>query len=179
MTRALARSTLVASLALTTACAGLAGPPPARVLDSRLIVGNMGARNGYELRNAAPEPRPDAPRADNQRRRPVTPILFWLGIGLTAAGGASTIGTASAGYATQRQLASGYRDNISSEDARTLEARGAALQKISIASAIVTVVGALIAVTTYGYDWTHCGPLAPKKRRDTAPPGRCKAADDK
>lgn len=178
--RTSSRAALVATLTLTTACAGLEGPPPARTLDSRLLVGNMGTRNSFELRNQPAEPRPAEPRtADNQRKRPVTPILFWLGIGLTAVGGASTIATASAGFATQRQLANGYRDNISAEDARNLESRGAGLQKAAIASAIVTVIGALIAVTTYGYDWTHCGPLAPKKRRDTAPPGRCQAADDK
>lgn len=178
--RPLGRAVLVAGLALTTACAAFEAPSPARVLDSRLMVGNMAVRNGYELRNQPAEPRPaDQPRADVQRKRPVTPILFWLGIGLTAVGGVGTIATGSAAYATQRQLYNGYHSNIAADDARSLESRGAALNKASIAGAVITVVGAVLALATYGYDWTNCGPLAPKRRRDTAPPGRCQAADNK
>jgi hypothetical protein len=180
-------TTLSASLALTTACAGLeatTSPPGAtRILDERLMVGNMAARNSFELRNQAPEPRPAEPRADvttsSSSRRPVTPILFWLGIGMAAVGGVGLVSTGAAGYATQRQISNGYHSNIDSAETRTLEARGAALNKVTIASAVVTIVGAVLAITTYGYDYTHCGPLAPKKRRDAAPPGRCQAADNK
>lgn len=178
------RLALACSLALTTACAGLeasTSPPGSpRILDERLMVGNMAARNSFELRNQAPEPRPAEPRADvTTSRRPVTPILFWLGIGLTAVGGVGLVSTGAAGYATQRQISNGYHSNIDSSDVRTLEARGAALNKVTIASAVVTVIGAVLAITTYGYDYTNCGPLAPKKRRDVAPPGRCQAADNK
>lgn len=172
------RLTLTAGLALTTACAGFE-PQPTRVLDSRLMVGNMGLRNSYELRNQPAEPRPaDSPVAV-QRRRPITPILFWLGIGMTAVGGVSTVATASASYATQRQIANGYQTNISAREVDDLVTRGGNLRSASIASAVVTVIGALLAATTYGYDYTHCGPLAPKRRRDTAPAGRCAAADSK
>ena len=41
---------------------------------------------------------------------------------------------------------------------------------ISLAPSLIARLGPLIgggimAATTYGYDYTHCGPLAPKKRR--------------
>jgi hypothetical protein len=173
------RLALTAGLALTTACAGLESPQPARVLDARLMVGNMAARNSFELRNQPAEPRPADARVDTERRRPVTPILFWLGIGMTAVGGVSTVATGAAGFATQRQIINGYRDNITVEDRRTLEDRGYTLNKITIASAVVTVIGAVLTAVVYGYDYTNCGPLAPKRRRDNAPPGRCAAADNK
>lgn len=177
-TSRLTRSALVAGLALTTACASFELPASSPVLDSRLMVGNMAVRNGYELRNQPADPRPE-PRADARRKRPITPILFWLGIGMTIAGGVGTVATGSAAFATQRQLSNGYNSNIASDDARALEARGEGLRKASIATAVITVVGAVLAIATYGHDYTHCGPLAPKKRRDAAPPGRCQTADNK
>lgn len=171
------RLTLVAGLALTTACAGF--EPPTRVLDSRLMVGNMAARNSYELRNQPAEPRPADMPVQTRSRRPVTPILFWLGIGMVSVGGVSTIATSAAGYATQRQLANGYHSNLTVEDRMAYETRGAGLQKAAIASIVVTVIGTILAAATYGHDYTNCGPLAPKRRRDNAPPGRCQAADTK
>ncbi len=173
------RLALTAGLALTTACAGLEAPQPARVLDARLMVGNMAARNSFELRNQPAEPRAADVRVDTERRRPITPILFWLGIGMTAVGGVTTVATGAAGFATQRQIINGYHDNISVEDRRAFESRGATLNKVTIAGAVVTVIGAVLALAVYGHDYTNCGPLAPKKRRDTAPPGRCAAADNK
>jgi hypothetical protein len=178
-------SCLVAVLGLTTACAGLE-PQPVR-LDARLAslnIGNMGVRNGYELRNASAI----AGRADvtvpvddtrPRERRPITPVLFWLGIGLTAVGGVSTIGTAAGGYATQRQISSDYRGSATADEIHTLERRGETLNKATIASVVVTVVGAVLALTSYGVDYTRCGPLAPKRRRQTAPQGRCAAEDSK
>lgn len=171
------RLTLTAGLALTTACASFE-PPPARILDARLMVGNMAVKNSYELRNQPAAPQSDAPVV-SERRRPLTPILFWLGIGMTAVGGVSTIATGAAAYGTQRQIVNGYHQNLAVDDRMNYETRGANLNKATIASAVVTVIGALLAATTYGYDYTHCGPLAPKRRRDTAPAGRCQAADNK
>jgi len=169
-------STLVAVLSLSTACAGVE-PQPALHLDPRLNVGNMGARNSFELRNAAgsSERSDPAPTA----RRPVTPVLFWLGIGLTAAGGGTLVGSASAAAATRNQLRTAYSDGTSVERVDELERRGSNLNKVSIAGAVLMVAGAIMALTSYGYDYTRCGPLAPKRRRDTAPPGRCTAPDNK
>ena len=181
-------SCLVAALCLSTACAGLETQtvrlPPIDARLASLNIGNMGVRNSYELRNAGPiagradtsAPVDDArPRA----RRPIIPVLFWLGIGLTAVGGVSTIGTAAAGYATQRQISGDYRGSASAADVHTLEHRGAVLNKATIAGVVVTVIGAVLALTSYGVDYTRCGPLAPKRRRQTAPPGRCAVEDSK
>ena len=176
-------STLVAVLTLSTACAGLE-PPTRMQLDPRLNVGNMGERSNFELRteaamaaragqtSTAPDTQPGA-------RKPVTPVLFWLGIGMLAVGGVGTIGTASAGYATQRQLSNGYRETANASEVQDLEKRGANLNKASIAGAVLMVAGAIMAITSYGYDYTRCGPLAPKRRRANAPPGRCADDDSK
>lgn len=182
MTRPLT-TVLVAVLSLSTACAGL--EPSASIssvrIDPRLHVGNMGAHNSYELRNGlVARNTTGAPATDSSpRKRPVTPILFWLGIGLTVVGGVGTIGTASAGYATQRQISDGFAGNISTDELRQLNKRGDALNKASIAGAAITVIGAILALTSYGVDYTRCGPLAPKRRRATAPPGRCAEEDSK
>ncbi len=170
-------STLVAVLTLSTACAGLE-PPTRMQLDPRLNVGNMGARTSFELRNGvgvgaqSSDPAPTA-------RRPVTPILFWIGIGLTAAGGGTLIGSAAGAAATRNQLQTAYDDGTTVERVDELERRGSNLNKVSIAGAVLMVAGAIMAITNYGYDYTRCGPLAPKRRRDTAPPGRCAAQDSK
>jgi hypothetical protein len=144
----------------------------------------MGERSNFELRteaamaaragqtSTAPDTQPGA-------RKPVTPVLFWLGIGMLAVGGVGTIGTASAGYATQRQLSNGYRETANASEVQDLEKRGANLNKASIAGAVLTVVGAVLALTSYGVDYTRCGPLAPKRRRANAPPGRCADDDSK
>ncbi len=179
----LVSSTLAGLLSLTTACAGLE-PQSQLHIDPRLNVGNMGERSNFELRteaamaaragqtSTAPDTQPGA-------RKPVTPVLFWLGIGMLAVGGVGTIGTASAGYATQRQLSNGYRETANASEVQDLEKRGANLNKASIAGAVLAVVGAVLALTSYGVDYTRCGPLAPKRRRANAPPGRCADDDSK
>jgi hypothetical protein len=176
-------STLAVLVALTTACASL--QPTRQVhIDPRLKVGNMGERSDFEVRTetalaaraAATSTTPDTRPA---ARKPITPILFWLGIGLVAVGGVGTIGTASAGYATQRQLTSDYRGVADASDVQNLENRGSKLNQASIAGAAIAVIGAILALTSYGVDYTRCGPLAPKKRRNTAPPGRCADDDSK
>lgn len=175
-------TTLVAVLTLSTACAGLE-PPTSLRLDRSLNVGNMGTRNSFELRNGVgvgdPEPARDPARDSPRARRPVTPLLFWIGIGLTAAGGGTLIGTAAGAAATRNQLQTAYSDGTTAGRIDELEQRGANLNKVSIAGAVLMVAGAIMALTTYGYDYTRCGPLAPKRRRDTAPPGRCAAQDSK
>lgn len=173
-------SALAALLSLTCACASL--QPAAQIdIDPRLNVGNMSERNGFQLRTAAASASDSSTTPDTapSSRRPVTPILFWLGIGLAAVGGVGTIGTASAGFATQRQISNGYRDGANVSDIHDLEDRGGKLNKASIAGAAIAVIGAVLAITSYGIDYTRCGPLAPKRRRATAPPGRCADADDK
>jgi len=168
-------STLAAVLSLSTACAGLE-PQTSMPLDRRLNVGNMGARNSFELRNGFDSGASDqAPTT----RRPVTPLLFWIGIGLTAAGGGTLIGSAAGAAATRSQLRNAYEDGATVARIDELERRGSNLNKISIAGAVLMVAGAIMSLTSHGYDYTRCGPLAPKRRRDTAPPGRCAAADSK
>lgn len=180
MTRPLTTS-LVALLTLSTACAGFA-PQTGVTIDPRLNVGNMGARNSYELRNglvARADADSTTPDSGPRERRPVTPVLFWLGIGMTIVGGVSTIGTASAGYATQRQIADGLSGSLTTDELSRLNKRGDSLNKASIAGAAITVIGAILALTSYGVDYTRCGPLAPKRRRATAPAGRCAVEDSK
>ena len=170
---------LAAALTLCTACAGLEAPTMPRI-DPRLNVGNMGARNSFELRNAAGSDQAPGDQAPQARaRRPVTPLLFWLGIGLTAAGGGTLIGTAAGAAATRSQLSNSYDAGTTLDRTSQLEHRGERLNKASIAGAVIMVAGAILALATYGHDYTLCGPLAPKRRRDTAPPGRCTAQDNK
>lgn len=179
----LTSSTLAGLLSLTTACAGLQ-PAPQLQIDPRLNVGNMGERSDFELRTQAAlaaraGQASTAPDTQPSARKPITPILFWLGIGLVAVGGVGTVGTASAGYATQRQLSNAYSGAADASRVHELENRGSKLNQASIAGAVIAVVGAVLALTSYGVDYTRCGPLAPKRRRNTAPPGRCADDDSK
>jgi hypothetical protein len=166
----------VAALALSTACATTTAdlPQPDRRLAS---IGNVGTRSNFEIRTlyAAQDPAP--PPADDRsskRRRPVTPILFYLGISMAVAAGVGTIATSFASYGLRRKLDDNYFENgFDYEDYDRTVQTGERLAKASWGLGLTAVAFAAMALISYSVDWSRCGPLAPKRRRDTAPRGRC------
>lgn len=165
------------ALVLATACtsAQVELPAPDRRLAS---IGNLGTHSNFEIRtlyavqDPAPAPPPrDQPRA---RKRAATPILFYLGVTMAALAGGGAIGTAAASYGLRRKLDDNYFENGFDYDEynRTVE-RGDRLSKAAWGLGITAVGFAAMALIAYSVDWARCGPLAPKRRRDTAPAGRC------
>lgn len=175
---------LVGALALTTACAGVTAPElrePA--LDHRLAsIGNIGARSNFEIRTLyaapeAPQPAPAEPQSDTRKRRGTT-ALFFLGLGVAAIAGASAIGTGVAAAAARRDLDSAYFDEaLSFDDFNARVDRGERLDRATKGLAALGGIGLATALLSYGIDWIRCGPLAPKRRRATAPAGRCRDSE--
>ncbi len=162
---------LSAVLAVAVACAplGCATTTTVRpVTDARLQgIGNMGARTNFELQTAVQSDAglPGSDDAKPKRKKSITPALFWSGIIIGAIGTGATIGVAAAGFATERKISNSFDDGISGADHDKLVDRGKALNKTSIVTTAIALTGWIMALATWGYDYTHCGPLAPKKRQ--------------
>ena len=188
MTRALARVSALA-VALTLPLAGCAnsqvgGQSIARV-DPRLNVGEMGTRTNFELRTlvADQDPLPaaggesgpaDAPRRKRASgKKSATKPIFIAGIILSAVGGIGTLAFGTGGLIVERQLTSRLYDSLgpiedretfTEEEYNDLKGIGDVMNALAITSVVVGLVGMSMAVTAYGYDYTHCGVLAPKRR---------------
>jgi hypothetical protein len=161
-----ALAALVSLTALATACATFESPPPrARPIDSRLhVVPVLVAKTSVET----PPPAAEAPSDDSPRpgRTTATHAVLWTGVVLASLGGAGLIGFGAAGLATNRKLDKGLlEEGITRDERQTLVDRGETLNTATIVSASVGLLGALMAVTAYGVEYTNCGPLAPKRRR--------------
>jgi hypothetical protein len=165
---------LAGALALASACA--VAPVELPTPDARLAsLGNLGNRSAFELRTLyaaqAPAAGTDQPAA---RRRPVTPILFYTGVVLATLTGATAIATGSASFGLRRKLDNAYFDQgLTYDEYDRLADRGAGLARATWGLAFLTAGFAAMALISYSVDWSRCGPLAPKRRRDTAPRGRC------
>lgn len=163
---------LAGALALASACA--VAPVEVQVPDHRLAsLGNLGARSSFELRTlyAAQAPAPDQPAA---RRRPVTPILFYTGVILATLTGAGAVATGAASFGLRRKLDNAYFDDgLTYDQYNTIADRGDRLSKATWGLAFLSAGFAAMALISYSIDWSRCGPLAPKRRRETAPRGRC------
>jgi len=172
--RALATACIALATATATACVSFdtARPAPARI-DSRLhIVPVLAAKTSIEA-EPAPAPASESASKDTDdggkrsgKRTTATHAVLWTGVVLTALGGAGLIGFGGASFATDSKLSRGYaEDGLSREEADTLISRGETLNTATIISASVGLLGALLAVTAYGVEYTNCGPLALKSRR--------------
>ena len=171
----------IACLGLTTACASFEAPSRYSRIDSRLhIVPVLAARTSFEADRApaASDSSGTSESDDNNdnndnndngtsgKRVTATHAVLWTGIVLASLGGAGLLGFGATGLATDRKLRRGYdEDGLSHEEQDTLIKRGEAMNTATIISASVGLLGALIAVTAYGVEYTKCGRLAPKRRR--------------
>ncbi|MEZ4384442.1 MAG: hypothetical protein R3A79_24145 [Nannocystaceae bacterium] len=157
---------LVAATALSTACATFESPQPrARPIDSRLhVVPVLAAKTSVEAPPPADASSDDgAPRAG---RTTATHAVLWTGVVLASLGGAGLVGFGAAGIATNNRLDRGLlEEGITRDERQKLVDRGETLNTATIVSASVGLLGALMAVTAYGIEYTNCGPLAPKRRR--------------
>jgi len=161
-----ARASALPILALitagSTACASFETPRsgPSALIDSRLhIVPVLAAKTSIEA-----EPADSGGRKAG--RTTATHAVLWTGVVLAALGGAGLVGFGATSFATDSKLSKGYaEDGLTRDEQQTLIDRGEAMNTATIISASVGLIGALMAVTAYGVEYTNCGPLAPKNRR--------------
>ena len=173
---------LAGVLALSSACAAapLELPAPDRRLAS---IGNLGTRSSFEIRTLHAAPDPAAPRDAGKtkvraKRRQATPVLFYLGIVVAALAGGSAIATSAASFGLRRKLDNNYfTDGFTTEEYGRTVTNGDRLSKASFGLGFTAAAFAGMALIAYSVDWSRCGPLAPKRRRDAAPAGRCEAYD--
>ncbi len=158
---------------------------PITRVDPRLNVGEMGTRTSFELRTlvaADQDPLPasgerepaDEPRRERSKKKSATKPIFIAGVILSAVGGIGTLAFGTGGLIVERQLTDRLYNRLDPEksaDAFTeqeyndLEKVGELMNVLAITSVVIGLVGMTMAVTAYGYDYTHCGSLAPKRRR--------------
>lgn len=99
-------------------------------------------------------------------KKPITPALFWTGIGVGTLGAVGGVAFGVLGYTTKQQLNDGYSgDGLTVEERDDLVKRGEAFNAVALAGSAIAVLGYALAIVTYGADWNRCGPLAPKKRQ--------------
>jgi hypothetical protein len=165
---------LAGALALASACA--VAPIEVPSPDARLAsLGNLGARSSFELRTLYAAQAPAGGDQPSARRRPVTPILFYTGIVLATLTGAGAVATGAASFGLRRKLDNGYfaDDGLTYEEYGQIADRGDRLAKATWGLGFLAAGFAAMALISYSVDWSRCGPLAPKRRRATAPRGRC------
>ncbi|HFE44840.1 MAG TPA: hypothetical protein ENJ18_04990 [Nannocystis exedens] len=156
----------VACLQLSTACASFEAPARYSLIDSRLhVVPVLAARTSIET-NSEPAASDNDNNNRSGKRVTATHAVLWTGVALASLGGAGLLGFGATSLATDRKLSRGYEeDGLTHDEQDTLIKRGEAMNTATIVSASVGLLGALIAVTAYGVEYTKCGRLAPKRRR--------------
>ena len=181
---------LVAALAVVTSgCVSMQSMPTASI-DPIALPGALVQRTSFEGPGAAPAAGPDAqvrgggkssdasgggddkpmrvrgePGTEQQQR--TRKALFWAGIAFTVIGGATLLATGIGGRVTQGQLTKGYDDEtLTHDEEKTLRNRGETFNALAGAGGGVMIVGAGVAAITFGIDYTRCGSIAKRKRKD-------------
>jgi hypothetical protein len=182
-----ARRATALALALSVTVAGCASAraTPVPVIDARLHVGEMGTRTNFELRQlvaqSSPAPQgasddfaPPKKKKKKKKEKWASTPIFWVGVVLSVVGASGTIAFGTGGLLIEKDLTSKLYDSLGPVDEREmfseaeyneLNDRGQVFNALAITSVVVGLVGMVMSVSAYGYEYTHCGPLAPKRRR--------------
>jgi hypothetical protein len=139
------------------------GPEP----DATVRGGGSSRRDSKALGTTDTKPNPVTtdPGTDKQQR--VRKGFFWAGIALTAIGGATFLATAIGGRITQAQLQKGYdHETLTHDQEKTYHVRGDVFNALTATGATLLFVGIGTAAISFGVDYSRCGSLARRKRKD-------------
>jgi hypothetical protein len=102
-----------------------------------------------------------------ENKKPITPPLFWSGIGLGTLGAVGGIAFGVTGFVTKNQLNDSYTNGsgLTVDEQARLIRNGELYNTLAISFSALSVLGYALAIVTYGVDWNRCGPLVEKKRR--------------
>lgn len=163
----LAPLSLAVLCASATACAPVMQRPTPRALPSDLQVGRLGERTAFEQHDAAGNPvdasDDDLHDEDTAQRRRKGALI--AGVVASAVGGAMAIGFGAAGQITENQLDKGYDDGLSRAEESDLRDRGEAFNGVAIGGAALAVAGLSLTAVILGIDYTRCGNLVKKRRK--------------
>lgn len=144
--------------------------PVAASLDRRIDVPVYAASTELEreaLLDALPAAAPEgSDEGDSADQKKLTPALFWTGIIVGSVGTAVSVGSGIAGEVAERRLNDGYSEGISRDRRDRLSTAGDRANTLSIAGAVLGVVGFTTAIVVYGVDWNRCGPVLRAKGRE-------------
>lgn len=92
--------------------------------------------------------------------------LFIAGVVASAVGGAMAIGFGAAGQITENRLDDAYASGLSRADESDFQDRGKAFNGVAIGGAAIAVVGISLTTVVLGLDYTRCGNLLKKRRKE-------------
>jgi hypothetical protein len=166
---------LALPLAVLTGCATAPAP---RLLSADLHVGSLDQRTSFELddRGSTRAADRDAPdhdaSADTDKKQRTRKLLYRVGLGALGFGILGTVGFGAGGRIVQAQLKNGYEDDDLTRDREDqLSTTGQVMNGLTIGSAVVGLVGIIMAATAYGVDHARCGDLRPRRKQCAKPGG--------
>lgn len=111
------------------------------------------------------EPREtDAPRDETDRS--ISPALFWAGVVVGTIGLATLATGAGMGISSEKKIEAGDASGITRAGREDLVDRGELGNRLSIAGATMLFVGGGLAAIITAVDYSRCGRVTSKKRRD-------------
>jgi hypothetical protein len=139
------------------------GPEP----DATVRGGGSSRRDSKALGTTDTKPNPVKGDPGNDQQQRLRRGFFWAGIALTAIGGATFVASAVGGRITQAQLQKGYdRETITHDQEKTYHTRGDVFNALTATGATLLIVGVGTASISFGIDYSRCGSLAKRKRKD-------------
>ncbi|MEM6290936.1 MAG: hypothetical protein AAGA54_06705 [Myxococcota bacterium] len=164
-------------LAVSTGCAStasLSSAPPLRPVPADLQVGRLAERTAFEQDDFSdgargssdPAPADDVRADDDEDAQRKRKAAFIAGVIASAVGGAVAIGFGAAGQVTENRLDDAYRDGLTREEEQGFQDRGEAFNGVAIGGSALAVVGLSVTAIVVGIDYTKCGSLMKKRRKE-------------
>ncbi|MFO7567849.1 MAG: hypothetical protein R6X02_34735 [Enhygromyxa sp.] len=161
--RALA-AVLTASATALCGCAGLTAPREVAHVDL-----DSPAMRDFPVAAMTDMERDVRLETGTRRNQPLTPALFWTGIGVGTLGAVGGITFGVMGFVAKNQLNDAYYDGggtgLTVAERDRLVNNGELYNGLAIGMTALSVLGYALAIVSYGVDWNRCGPLVEKKRR--------------
>lgn len=155
--------------ALSTGCTANAwGPrtshPHAHLLSGASSAGSFGL--GIEQPSSDIEREPRATKDDDERERSISPALFWTGVIIGTVGLATLATGVGIGVSSDKKIEDGDATGLSRAARQDLVDRGELGNRVAIGGGTILFVGGSLAAIITAVDYSRCGPMISKKRRD-------------
>ncbi len=156
--------------AMSTGCtAGAWGErsshPHAHLLSHTTTAGTFGLGIEQASADIEREARPADSGAD-ERERSISPALFWTGVIVGTVGLATLAAGVGVGVSSEKKIEEGDASGLSRADRNDLVDRGELGNRLAIGGGSVLFVGGSLATIITAVDYSRCGRMTSKKRRD-------------
>jgi hypothetical protein len=153
---------ITAATVLVSGCVGITTPGTSSHVDL-----DSPAMRQFAVANMTEMERDVRLETGTREHEPVTPKLFWAGIGLGTIGAVGGVAFGVTGFVTKNQLNDAYNEGsgLTVDERDRMVKNGELYNNLAIGLTALSVLGYALAIVSYGIDWNRCGPLAEKKRR--------------